>query len=335
MPAAMVVGTVPAVGIGSVTKYPYDVNEFAVAGGLAGEPIEMVNCETVDLEVPATAEIVFEGEIPTDEVEWEGPFGETTGYMGRMTLNGFFNVKCITHRKSPIYHAYISQFPPSESTLLRGISAEAAIYKLLKYDCNIPTVTDVALLEICSSWHFLVIQLKKTNPAQVWQSLHVASGFEASLGKIIVAVDADIDIRDADAVIWAMTLRIQPNRDIQIVNGKMSSLDPSAAPPEASFEQSVYPSPAGMSALLIDATMKWAYPPVSLPRREFMESALNIWKDLGLPELKPKRPWHAYELGEWTEENRRDAERALRGEHYKTGEERAARRVRTKDCRSF
>jgi len=335
MPAALVVGTVPAFGVGSVTKYPYNINEFSVAGGLAGEPIEIVKCETVDLEVPATAEMVFEGEIPTDEVEWEAPFGETTGYMGHMTLNGFFNIKCITHRKNPVYQAYISQFPPSESTLLRGISAEAALYKALKYDCNIPTVTDVALHESCASWYFLVIKLKKTNPAQVWQALHVASGFDAAMGKIIIAVDDDIDARDADAVNWAMAFRMQAHRDVQIVAGKMNMLDPSAVPPNTPYEQAIYPAPAGTSALLIDATMKWAYPPVSLPRQEFMENALEIWQELGLPELKPKRPWHGYELGGWTDENREDAERALRGEHYKTGEERAARRSKTRDSRSF
>ena len=335
MPAALVVGVVPAVGIGSVTKYPYDINEFAIAGGLAGEAIELVKCETLDLEVPARAEMVFEGEIPTDEVEWEAPFGETTGYMGAMTLNGFFNIKCITHRKNPIYHCYISQFPPSESTLLRGLSFEAAIFKALKYDCNVPTVTDVALLETCSSWYFLVIQMKKTNPAQVWQALHVAAGIDSAYGKIVIAVDEDIDIRDADAVNWAMALRMQPHRDIQIVTGKMNMLDPSAVPSSTPYEQAIYPAPSGTSCLLIDATIKWKYPPVALPKREFMENARNIWEELGLPELKPKNPWHGYELGEWTEANRREAERALRGEHYLTGEERARTRVKTKDIRSF
>lgn len=331
MPAALVVGITPAVGIGSVTKYPYDIDEYTVAGGLAGEPIELVKCETVDLEVPATAEIVFEGEISTEEAEWEAPFGETTGYMGHMLLNNFFTVKCITHRKNPIYQAYISQFPPSESTLLRGISAEAAIYKALKYDCNIPTITDVALLESCASWFFLVIQMNKTNPAQVWQALHVASGFDACLGKIIVAVDKDIDIRDADAVNWAMAFRMMPHRDIQIPMGKMNMLDPSAVPLDAAYDETIYPPPNGVSALLIDATMKWDYPPVALPKQEYMEGAKRIWEELGLPALKPKRPWHGYELGGWTEENRVDAERAVRGDHYITGEERASRRQKTKD----
>ena len=132
-----------------------------------------------------------------------------------------------------------------------------------------------------------------------------------------------------------MALRMQPHRDVQVVTGKMNQLDLSAARSGTPYEEAVYPAPAGTSALLIDATMKWTYPPVSLPKREFMENARQIWEELGLPELKPKRPWHGYELGEWTEENRLDAERALRGEHYKTGEERATRRARTKDSRRF
>ena len=331
MPAALVVGITPAVGVGSVTKYPYDIDEYTVAGALAGEPIKLVKCETIDMEVPATAEIVFEGEISTEEAEWEAPFGETTGYMGHMLLNNFFTVKCITHRKKPIYQAYISQFPPSESTLFRGISAEAALYKTLKYDCNIPTITDVALLESCASWYFLVIQMNKTNTAQVWQALHVASGFDACLGKIIIAVDKDIDIRDADAVNWAMAFRMMPHRDIQIPMGKMNMMDPSAVPLETDYDETIYPSPNGTSALLIDATMKWDYPPVALPKKEYMDGARKIWEELGLPALTPKRPWHGYELGGWTEENRIEAERAVKGDSYITGEERAKKRQQTKD----
>jgi len=332
MPAALFVGVSPAVGIGSVTKYPYDIDEFTVAGGIAGEAIQLVKCETVDLEVPATAEMVFEGYISTDEAEWEAPFGETTGYMGHMLLNNFFDVKCITHRKKPILQAYISQFPPSESTLLRGISAEAALYKALKYDCNIPTVTDVHLLDSCSAWYFVAIKMKKTNTAQAWQALHLAAGFDAAMGKIIIAVDEDIDIRDADALIWAMTFRTMPHRDIQIVMGKMNMMDPSAVPIETAYDETIYPSPNGTSCMLIDATMKWEYPPVALPRKEYMEGAKKIWDELGLPAIeKPKSPWHGYELGGWTEENRIDAERAVKGDHYITGAERAKTRQKTSD----
>lgn len=332
MPIALFVGVIPAVGVGSVTKYPYDIDEYTVAGGIAGEPIELVKCETVDLEVPATAEMVFEGYISTDEAEWEAPFGETTGYMGHMLLNNFFDLKCVTHRKNAILQAYISQFPPSESTLLRGMSAEAALYKALKYDCNIPTVTDVHLLDSCSAWYFVAIKMKKTNTAQAWQALHLAAGFDAAMGKIIIAVDEDIDIRDADALIWAMTFRTMPHRDIQIVMGKMNMMDPSAVPIETPYDETIYPPPNGTSCMLIDATMKWEYPPVALPRKEYMEGAKKIWDELGLTQIdKAKSPWHGYELGGWTEENRIDAERAVRGDHYITGEERAKRRQKTSE----
>jgi len=332
MPAALVLGVVPAIGIGSVTKYPYDIDEYTVAGGLAGEAIQLVKCETVDLEVPATAEMVFEGYISTEEAEWEAPFGETTGYMGHMLLNNFFDVKCITHRKKPVFQAFISQFPPSESTLLRSVAASGALFKALKYDCNIPTVTDVCLLESCSSWNIVAIQMKKTNTAQAWQALHLAAGFDAAMGKIIIAVDEDIDIRDSDALMWAMAFRSMPHRDVQILMGKMNMLDPSAVPLDTPYDETIYPPPNGTSCMLIDATMKWDYPPVALPRKEYMEGAIKIWNELGLtPMDKMKAPWHGYELGGWTEENRIDAERAVKGDHYITGAERAKTRQKTSD----
>jgi UbiD family decarboxylase len=92
----------------------------AVAGGISGEPVELVRCKTVDLLVPAQAEIVIEGIIPTDQGEWEGPFGEFPGYMAHEGLGFFVNVNCITRRRNPVYIAFLSQFPPSESSKIRG-----------------------------------------------------------------------------------------------------------------------------------------------------------------------------------------------------------------------
>ncbi|MDP2646332.1 MAG: hypothetical protein Q8P24_15445, partial [Desulfobacterales bacterium] len=144
-----------------------------------------------------------------------------------------------------------------------------------------------------------------------------------------VAVDEDIDSRDADAVNWAMGFRVQAHRDTKIYQGKQSHLDPSTAPPDAPMHERVYPSPGGASALLIDATRKWPYPPVSLPRKDFMERARQIWEKTGLPPLKPKAPWHGYSLGYWTEENQAEAELALKREHYQTGEKLAKLRVKS------
>ena len=125
MPAAIVIGPAPAVAMTSVSKIPSGTDELEVAGGIAGEPIRLVKCETVDLEVPATAEIVLEGRILTTYFEDEGPFGEYRGYMGAREENQFvFKIECITHRKKPVYHAFIAQFPPSEGGFIRKMGLE-------------------------------------------------------------------------------------------------------------------------------------------------------------------------------------------------------------------
>ena len=104
------------------SKLPYDFDEYRLAGGLAGEPIEVVRCQTVDLHVPATAEIVIEGKISTEWIEPEGPFGEYPGYMGHRGVAPFMDVTCITHRREAIYTALMSQFPPSESSKIIAIT---------------------------------------------------------------------------------------------------------------------------------------------------------------------------------------------------------------------
>jgi 4-hydroxy-3-polyprenylbenzoate decarboxylase len=141
MPAAVVVGPTPNIGMVAVSKFPSGVDEYDIAGGIAGEPMELIKCQTVDLEVPATAEVVIEGLIPTDTLEEEGPFGEYTGYMGLRTINLFLDVQCITHRRNPIWNSFLSQFPPSESSLIKAVGMEATYFKFLKYDLGIQTLS--------------------------------------------------------------------------------------------------------------------------------------------------------------------------------------------------
>jgi UbiD family decarboxylase len=317
--AAIVLGCSPAVGLASVTKIGYEQNEYAVAGGIAGEPIRVVRCETVDLEVPATAEIVIEGQIPTDIMEPEGPFGEYTGYMGGKLMNGVFLVRCITHRRNPILQMF-TEGVPSESGIVRKMGYESALYKLLKHDCNIPTVIDVTLHESSGSRKYVVIRMKKTNPAQPWQALQAAVAFDPSHGKILVTVDEDIDPEDANSVNWALSFRMQPHRDLKITTHKFAGLDPSAAPPGSSHTEARFPSPTGCSALLMDATRKWPYPPVALPARKYMEDAKELWEKLGLPPLQPKMPWYGYSLGHWSEEDAEHAEWAVSGEQARVAE---------------
>jgi len=314
--AAIVLGCSPAIGLASVAKVGYDRDEYAVAGAIAGTPIPLVRCESVDLEVPATAEIVIEGEIPTDYLEPEGPFGEFTGYMGGQMMNGVFIVKCITHRKHPILQMF-TEGVPSESGVMRKIGFESTLYKLLKYDCNIPAVMDVTLHESSGSRKYVVIRMKKTNPAQPWQALQAAVALDPSHGKILIAVDEDIDPEDADSVNWAISFRMQPHRDVKITTHKFAGLDPSAAPPGSPVTEARFPSPSGCSAIMMDATRKWPYPPVALPAKKYMEAAKQKWEKLGLPPLQPKMPWYGYSLGYWGEEDEENAELAVQGDYEK------------------
>ncbi len=316
--AAMVVGLAPHIGYVAVTKFPYGVDEYTVAGGISGEPVELVKCQTVDIEVPAAAEIVIEGQFSTDSLEREGPFGEHTGYLLGQEPCPYFNVTCIAHRKNPISMAFISQFPPSESSKIRVISSNAVLYHLLKHERGIEGIKDVSWHEESGAFQFLVISMRKAYPAQVWQALKEADAYESMMGKMIIAVDEDIDARDPDSVIWALCYHMQPHRDILITQGKAAHLDPSAGPPGADLPPG-YASPP-TSSILIDATRKWDYPPTALPTQEFMERAKAIWEALGLPTLSPKSPWYGRSFGAWIKRNENEAELAIKGEYFQTGD---------------
>lgn len=311
---AIILGAVPAVGLASVQKVPYGVSEYAVAGGLMGQALEVVDCETVDLQVPAHAEIIIEGRIDPTMVEPEGPFGEASGYLGPRTWSPALEITCITHRRSPVVQAFISEFPPSESTLMRKIGFENVYRQFLRRGCNIDSVSDVCFYESSSCNMMFVVQLSNPSPGQAWQALYAASGYEPSMGKIIIAVDDDIDPSDLESVLWAMSFRMQPHRDVRTLENKLPRLDPSAEPGGG----------ATSSALLIDATRSGPYPPTSLPAQEYMEAAQVLWQELGLPELSLATPWHGYELGAWSEENRSEAALALLGRYAETGSKLAA-----------
>jgi UbiD family decarboxylase len=281
MPVAVVIGTDPTIGMTSVAKVPYGVDEFAVAGGLRGEAVELVKCEMVDLEVPATAEIVLEGEVPPNVRELEGPFGEYTGYVGGAAERHVFNVSCITYRENPIYQAFINEMPPTESNKIIGIGLEALYYKHLVYDLKFP-VKDVYIKEASGSQAYVVISFRSQYTGQSKQILASALGINPICGKIVVIVDDDIDIRNNFMLDWALSFRMQPDRDIIILPGTPPlPLDPSVAPNGAPPEPLCVVSRIG-----IDATKKWPYPDLSLPSRELMDKVRKRWSDYGLPPVK-------------------------------------------------
>jgi 4-hydroxy-3-polyprenylbenzoate decarboxylase len=320
--AAIVIGCTPNLSYCSTSRVQ---QEYRVAGGIAGEALELVRCKSIDLLVPACSEIVIEGEIPTDAIEPEGPFGEFTGYMAHREPDKFMNVTAITRRSDAVYQAFLSQFPPSESSVLRGVGQEGRFYTLLKVDHAMKGVLEVSLPEAAGGHGVCVIRMDKSAGADPMQAMRIIADVPRGAPKILVAVDEDIDARDMESVSWAMSYRMQPHRAVEVREILMSTgLDFSLAPPESRDEAKTMKG----SALLIDATRQWAYPPTSLPAKPFMEAAQSLWKELGLPALQIRKPWFGYNLGVWSDEDIGDAERALRGEHYKTGELREKQRVR-------
>jgi 4-hydroxy-3-polyprenylbenzoate decarboxylase len=313
---AIVVGGPPILFYVGAAKIPYGVDELEVAGGIMGEALEVVRCKTVDIEVPAHAEIIIEGIISTKNLEPGNAFGEYTGYMAtEVFLRPVIEVTCITHRRDPIFVHIMSQMPPSESSKVRQISSENIYLKFLKYDCKVPGIIDVAWHEV-SQAQWCVIRMKKINNSHPWQALHLAANYDPRWGKFFIAVDEDIDARDIDSIIWALSWRVQPHRDIEIIKGKFPGLDLSAYRPDAPYEEK---ESTTSSAILIDATIKWPYPPVALPKKEFMDKALKIWKELSLPEPRLKQPWFGYSLGYWPEEFQEDAENMIKGDFEAVG----------------
>jgi len=322
---AVFIGGPPTLLLAAASKVPYGVDEYGIAGALNGAAIDVVQAETVDVMVPAGAEIVIEGQIRTDFLEPEAPFGEASGYLGPRKMEKVLEVKAISHRHKPIYQGIISEFPPSESSVMRKVAFDAIYLNHLKGACNIPSVTKVACHEMASCNMLFVIQLDKPELGQPWQALRAAAAFDASLGKMFIAVDSDVDPDSMDAILWALSYSTQPHRDMEIIRGKVPRLDPSVpAGPDAS-----YPDGAGASSLLINAVREHPYLPVSLPRQDFMEKAKVRWEKLGLPELDLQSPWYGYPLSQWTPENAEEALLAVTGRYFETGEKLAGLREPT------
>jgi 4-hydroxy-3-polyprenylbenzoate decarboxylase len=283
MPAAMYIGADPVHYL--VAPGRYGTDELAIAGGIREQAVEVVKCETVDVEVPATAEIVIEGEIPTDYIETEGPFGEFTGFMAGGRKCPVFNVKCITHRKDPILLGIISQFPPSESSTIKRNLLEANLLKHLAQTLRIPGIVDLHALESGGCTATLWVSLKKMYTGHVDQlAMAVLGYFGMSYYKWIVIADEDDDIRDPFMREWILSWRVNPARDMRILpNTAAIELDPSGHPPEEIPDQDLG------SKVIIDATRRWKYPGISLPSREHIEQVVERWSSYGLPPLDDVR----------------------------------------------
>jgi UbiD family decarboxylase len=278
MPVAIVIGADPTVTLASVTKFAYGIDEYRVAGGLRGEPVPLVKCETVDLEVPANAEIVLEGVMRHGVREDEGPFGEYTGYMGVHGLAPVIELTCMTRRHSPVYQAFLSQMPPSESSCIRSVGRAAALRRHLSGVLGLP-VTDVHFPESGGATGWIIVALRKEHSQQVKEVTWATWSLMNKEPKYLVVVDDDIDIRDPFEVEWAMSFRSQPGKDLMVANDVISiGLDPSTAPvdiPEHDPQRRIG------SKVSIDATRKHAYPEVSRMPRKYIQTVHENWKNYG------------------------------------------------------
>ncbi len=315
MPAVLVLGAPPAITFTSVHKLPKHLDEMAVAGGLVGAPIRVCRAKTVDITVPADAEIVVEGFIDTEWLEPEGSFGESHGYMNLKEYNAFMDVTAITRRSDAILVSIISQVTPSESSLIKRVAYEPAFLNHLRHHLNISGVTRVFMHEPLTNLRkLIVIQMKSdTLEAEVWRALYGASAFSSSVGKMVIAVNEDIQPENLDMLFWAMSYRMRPHQDMRVLDHKDMGHGPRSGADDNHYE-------ANDSSMLINAMLKRPFPPISLPAKQYMENAKTIWEELGLPALKPEFPWHGYSLGQWPEEFQAEADRAVNSEYWTTGE---------------
>lgn len=282
-PIAWVIAAPPAVHLAAVANLPYGVDEIELAGGMMGGPVNMVKAKTVDLMVPADAEIIIEGEIHPGETDMEGPFGEFAGYMGPVDRRPAVRITAITHRKNPIYYGYTSQMPPSESTTIQSLTNAGVMLKALRYDLGEPSVSDVFIdLTFGGLLAHAIIAMKPGYPAHSKKVGRLVAAM--SPVKRVTVVDDDVDIRDHSHVEWAMNARYNPARDTVLIDDVYFpiNMDPSV---RSQTSQSTMGS-----KVICDATLKIDAGTFSLPPREIMMKALELWKEIGLPEFEiPKR----------------------------------------------
>ena len=289
-----------------------------MAGGLIGAPINVVRARTVDLMVPAEAEIVVEGYVNTDYLELEAPFGESHGHVNLQEYNAFMEVTAITRREDAILTGFLSQLTPCESSVLRQPGQEFILLRHLQERLGIRGVKKVSMhIPLTGGYKTLIAQFEHGVPTtEIWRALYGLSTALRAAGKIIIATNDDIDPENADAVLWAIGYRAKPHLDMQILPHQDGGHGPRDTVRDAED-----------SSLLIDATLKQDFPPVALPKREFMENAREIWEDkLGLPPLKPQNPWYGYSLGAWNDDLEEQAMRAVNGDYWETGRRTAQHR---------
>ena len=244
MDVAVAIGTDPTLTFSAIVPAPPDVEEFLIAGFLRQKPVELLKCETVDLEVPADAEIILEGYVNLDELRTEGPVGDHTGFYSLDDQYPVFHVTCVTHRKDPIYATTIVGKPPMEDGWM-GKAVERIFLPLMKL--TIPELVDINLPIEGVFHNLMIVSIRKSYPGQARKVMNaIWSLGQAMFTKCILVVDEDVDVHDIGDVTLKVLNNIDPERDIQFTLGPVDSLDHASRLPN-------YGSKMG-----IDATRKWS-----------------------------------------------------------------------------
>jgi 4-hydroxy-3-polyprenylbenzoate decarboxylase len=277
MPVAVVLGADPGTILAAVTPVPDTLSEYQFAGLLRGQKVELVDCKTVPLQVPATAEIVIEGHVSLEDMADEGPYGDHTGYYNSVESFPVFTVSAITMRKDPIYLSTYTGRPPDEPSVL-GEALNDVFVPLFKQ--QFPEITDFWLPPEGCSYRVAVVSMKKAYPGHakrimlgVWSYLR-----QFMYTKFVIVIDDDLDARDWNDVIWAISTNMDPARDITLIeNTPIDYLDFAS------------PEPSLGSKMGMDATAK-LYPET---KREWgrkirmtddvIEEVTKKWEQYGLP----------------------------------------------------
>ncbi len=277
LPAAAVIGADPATILAAVTPVPETMSEYQFAGLLRGKKVELVDCKTVPLKVPAEAEIVLEGTVALDAYGDEGPYGDHTGYYNAVESFPLFRVSAITRRRDPIYLSTFTGRPPDEPSVL-GEALNEIFVPLLRQ--QFPEIVDFWLPPEACSYRIAVVSIAKAYPGHAKRAMFAVWSYlrQFMYTKWVIVVDADIDARNWKDVMWAVATRMDPARDITVVeNTPIDYLD--------------FASPvSGLGSKIgLDATDKWPGETAREWGRKIrmsdavIERVDRMWAELGLP----------------------------------------------------
>ena len=271
---AVALGGDPAAIWSGSMPLPPDMDEFAIAGLIREEPVELVKCKTVDLEVPAHAEYVLEGYVTPGELRPEGPFGDHTGYYSPAEDYPVFHVTTITHRKNPIYPTTMVGRPPTEDFFM-GKAAERIMLPILQM--ALPEIVDMNMPAEGAFHNLLIVSMRKEYPGHAQKVMHALWGIGLlMLTKTIIVVDHDVNVQDPSEVAWRVTNNINPATDITFAEGPIDDLDHAT------------PIPKFGSKMGIDATAKGItdgrsreWPPDIVMSEEIKTLVDHRWKEYG------------------------------------------------------